>query len=294
MIGKVLTSELIAKAGQLRQEGYTIREIADELNVPASRVERALLLSNNNTPVSPPMVEQSQSVAVEPNQQALIDEQLRIDAEKKRLAEWEQSLLARSTPYAFTSNQHAQELDALAKQATAIAESQRLLDDRKAELNQLLRSLPEREEQYEQFRLRARQEKLVNRYNGAIQELLDNCDDIKWSGDDVEDYLEKLEGLKTKTTQFCDANQIDERRLLMFKGLEFLINDVSEEQQEQTSGFFASSSVNFDYSDAYRDKIKAFMVERFDQQEPSLPGAVIPTPTTPAADPDDDDDFGEE
>lgn len=293
MNGKVLTSELIARAGQLRQQGYTIREIADELAVPASRVERALLLSNN-TPVPTPPVEQSQPAPVEFNQQVLIDEQLRIDAEKKRLTEWEQSLLARSTPYAFTSNQHAKELDALAKQATAISESQRLLDDRKAELNQLLRSLPEREEQYEQFRLRARQEKLVNRYNGAVQELLDNCDDIKWSGDDVEDYLDKLESLKTKLTQFCDANQIDERRLLMYKGLEFLIDNISEEQQEQTSGFFASSSVNFDYGPIHRTKVKAFMVERFEQQEPSLPGAVLPTPATPPADADDDDDFDDE
>ena len=287
MTGKVLTDELIAKIHHLREEGYSIREIKDELIIPKNMVEKALL---QGKPVALPAVPTT-ATPVEPNQQALIDEQLRIDAEKKRLTDWEQSLLARSTPFAFTSTQHAQELDALAKQATAIAQSQRLLDNRKAELNQLLRSLPERGEQYEQFRLRARQEKLVNRYNGAVQELLNNCDDITWSGDDVEDYLEKLESLKAKLTQFCDANQIDERRLLMYKGLEFLIDDVSEEQREQTSGFFASSSVDFDYSDTHREKIKLYMVEAFDQQEPSLPGTVLPTLTTPAVSADDDDDF---
>ncbi|GEM_PF-6123769 len=287
MIGKVITDEQIAKIYQLREEGYSIREIKDELNIPKYMVEKTLLQGKSAARPAAPAVHITPA-PIEPKQQSLIDEQLRIDIERKRLTDWEQSLLARSTPHAFTSTQHAQELDALAKQATSIAQSQQLLDNRKAELNQLLKSLPEREEQYEQFRLRARQEKLVSRYNGAVQELLDNCDDMTWSGDDVEDYLEKLETLKTKLTQYCDANQIDERRLLMYKGLEFLIDDVSGEQDEQTSGFFASSSVNFDYGDTHRDLIKSFMVERFDQQTPSGVSPVVPTDNPMS---DDDDDF---
>lgn len=286
MIGKTLNDQQTRSIYQLRQEGYSIRDIASELSIPKYMVEKTLMQQpSTSLPATPAPL--AQPVPVDASQQALIDERNRLNEEAQRLADWQEQLLRQSTPFAITQAQHARELEQLAKQSATLADERADLDRREADLKRLLQSLPGQEEQYEQFRRRARQEKMVNRYNRLIQELLDNCDDIRWTGDEVDDFLELAETIKTKVTQYCDANGIDERRLLIHQGLTFLINEVSEMQDDQTSGFLASSSVDFDFSDEYQTKLKSYMVDRFEQQYPS----EVPPVVSPDKAVSDEDDF---
>lgn len=284
-----LTEQQATQALQFRREGYSIRDIAAELDVPKSQIEKLL----NQQPrsmvpigwVGDPMVEKARtlipSTVLSAQEQIQREERLAqmqsgieadrqsLDEKARILADQEQQILSRSNMYAITTREHSRQLEQLAEREKSLSQERLALDDRYAEIQRLLQSMPKQEEQYEVFRKRARQDKLVNRYNRLLQEVLEHCDDCRWSGDEVDEFLEKAESLKDQVTAFCDANQIDERRLLIYQGLAFIINDVQEEQNEQTFGLFSGSSVDFDYSPEHQGKIKAFMVQNFDQEAPA-------------------------
>ncbi|MVM39502.1 hypothetical protein GO730_21065 [Spirosoma sp. HMF3257] len=231
-------------------------------------------------------------------EQQLIQLQTKLEADRQALnqqaqmlAEQEQQILSRGNPFAVTSREHGRQLEQLAQREQALAQERLSLDDRYAELQRLLQSMPGKEEQYETFRKRARQDKLVNRYNRLLQEVLDNCDDCRWSGDEVDEFLEQAESIKDKVVSFCKAHQIDERRLLIYQGLVFIISEVEEEQEEQTTGLFSGSSVDFDYGPEYQAKIKAFMVQTFDQE---VPASSTPVESGVKTEVNDEDDEWEE
>lgn len=262
-----LSNQQIALAHQLRSEGYTIREIVAEMNVPKIYISEAL-----KQPVTlvPPAhsVNTTYPYSTNPQQQALLDQRTHVSDEAHRIADWNVQMLRQTTPFAVTSPQHLQELQELVRQTAALAADRADLERREAELKAQLQAQPNEQEQYELFRHRSRQDKLVKRYNRLIQELLDNCDDLRWTGDEVDDFLQLAEAVRTSVQQYCDANAIDERRLLIYNGLSFIIDEVSEMQDDQTSGFFASSSVDFDFSDEYQTKLKSYMVDRFELESP--------------------------
>ncbi len=309
-----LTEQQTTKALQFRREGYSIRDIADELGVPKSQIEK--LLNQHSRSMVPvghigsPMVEKAASPLRSPvsaQEQAQREERLAqmqssieadrqsLDEKARILADQEQQILSRGSVFAVSTREHSRQMEQLAEREKSLSQERLALDDRYAEIQRLLQSMPRQEEQYEIFRKRARQDKLVNRYNRLLQEVLEHCDGCRWSGDEVDEFLEKAESLKDQVTAFCDANQIDERRLLIFQGLTFIINDVQEEQDEQTSGLFSGSSVDFDYSPEHQGKIKAYMVQNFDQEAPapvSTEDDNAPTPPDSQDDEWDNEDDG--
>jgi len=109
-------------------------------------------------------------------------------------------------------------------------------------------------------------------------------------GDEVEEYLERLQTLKTKVVNFCNANEIDERRLLLFQGIEFMLDEVEEQRDDQTSGLFSSSAVYFNYSDEFQGKISAYIVQSFEQLTP-LTTLIGTSPSVLAGRDDDDADW---
>ncbi len=283
-----LTEQQANQALQFRREGYSIRDIADELGVPKSQIEKLL----NQQPrlsvplgiIGNPMVNQAASPLPSPvsaqeqtqREERLAQMQSGIEADRQALdekarilADQEQQILSRSNMYAITTREHSRQLEQLAEREKSLSQERLALEDRYAEIQRLLQSMPRQEEQYEIFRKRARQDKLVNRHNRLLQEVLENCDECRWSGDEVDEFLERAESLKDQVKAFCDANQIDERRLLIFQGLTFMINDVQDMQDEQTSGLFSGSSVDFEHGPEHQGKIKAFMVQNFDQEAPA-------------------------
>lgn len=299
-----LTDEQLGKARQLRQQGFSIRDIADELAVPKSRIEWALnqavrgqlaphptLLGESVVQPNPAILQERQQI--EQERQQLDAERQALNQKAQILAQQEQQLLSRTNSYAVTTRQHTQQFQDLAQRQQAFAQERQAFEQRQQEFQRELATMPRQEETYELYRQRAQQEKLVNRYNRLVQELLDNSDDCRWTGDEVDEYLERLQTLKAKVVNFCNANQIDERRLLLFQGIEFLIKDVEEEQEEQTSGLFSSSAVCFDYSDDTQAKISAYIVQNFEQLTPILsPDQSVPSVPAPldVDDWDEDDD----
>lgn len=284
-----LTPQQVARVHQLRNEGYTIREVADEMGVAKFHVEQAIKQPVTVTPPMPP-VPATYAYPVPAAQQELVEQRNHVADEARRITDWQQQLLRQSTPYAITSQTHIQEMEALTKQSAELAELRADLERREAALKDQLQATPDQQTQYEQFRRRAREEKFIKRYNRLIQQLLDHCDDVRWTGDEVDDFLQLAETVKANVQQYCDANAIDERRLLIYTGVSFIIDEVSEMQDDQTSGFFASSSVDFDFSEGYQDKLKALMVERFEQSAPGDGSAVLPATHTN----DDDDEFDDD
>lgn len=297
-----LTDQQLTQARGLRQQGYSIRDIADQLAVPKSRIEWAL-----SQPTFMPSATTGQPTHTSHTDEAINQERQQIEQERKQLdmerqalnekaqilSQQEQQLLSRTNSYAVTTRQHTQQLQDLAQRQQAFAQERQAFEQRQQEFQRELSAMPRQEETYERYRLRAHQEKLVSRYNRLVQELLNNSSDTRWTGDEVDEYLERLQTLKKKVVSFCDANQIDERRLLLFQGIEFLIQEVEEEQERQTSGFLSGTSVVFDYSDQYHAKISAYIVQSFDQltiiTSPDLSSAAVQISLD-----DDNDDWDDE
>lgn len=284
----VLTQQQIELAHQLRSEGYTIRDMEREMGISRMYVSEALKRPLAIVPPSHPVV---YNHTPNPQQQTLLDQRTHFNDEAYRIAEWNAQLLRQSTPFGITSPEHIKELQELTRQTAALAADRADLERREAELKAQLQTQPNEREQYEMFRHRSRQDKLVRRYNRLIQELLDNCDDLRWTGDEVDDFLQLAEAVRTSVQQYCDANAIDERRLLIYNGLSFIIDEISEMQDDQTSGFFASSSVDFDFGDEYQAKLKSYMVDRFEQESPRdlMVRKPVFDPNYDAAENDDDE-----
>jgi len=294
-----LSPQQLEKVLQLRQQRFSIRDIADELAVPKSRIEWALTHLNSTESdqqvVSNPVIERQLTELTE-QQQQIAQERQQLDGERQVLnqkaqilAQQEQQLLSRTNSYAVTTRQHTQQLQDLAQRQHAFAQERQAFEIRQQEFQRELQSMPKQEDTYELYRQRSQQEKLVNRYNRLVQELLNNSSDCRWTGDEVEEYLERLDSLKLKVTALCQVSQLDERRLLLFQGIDFLIGEVEEEQNEQTSGLFSGSSVCFNYSDVYQAKISAYIVQTFDQQT-SNPSPSMAQHIGPAGIDDEDDE----
>ena len=69
-----------------------------------------------------------------------------------------------------------------------------------------------------------------------------------------------------KLTQFCNFNRIDERRLVIYAGLSYLINLVECIQKKQTKGLFAGTSVMFNLGAETRTRITDCMATSFEQE----------------------------
>lgn len=298
-----LTPQHIEQAMNLRQEGYSIRDIAQELGVPKGQIEK-LLVQQSAITIAQTMNRQSPATdqpvtSVQPTMANLTEDQRQVEIERNRLAQkarqladFEQDLLRQSTTFNISTAQHSEDIERLAKGIAALAQEQAAFDQQQAGQQQLLQSMPGQQHVYEMVRKVIRQDKLVKRYNRLFQELIENCDDCRWSGDEVDDYLEQVEAWKAKFVAYCEANQIDRHELLMFKGINFLIDEIEEEIEDQTTGIFQNSSVTFDYSEEYQAKLKRYMVETFDQMVPTL---ATDGPISPAKlDLDDDDDLDDD
>jgi predicted transcriptional regulator len=228
---------------ELRVQGYSIRDIAAELGIPKSRVEKCL---NENRDELDRLI---LDVADEPQPTPELDSTM-IES-LKRLEELHADIVRERSEMA----------------------------QKKAELEKMLSEMPNKQQVIEEYRKKSREAKLVNRTNRLINEVLDNCDDCSWSGDDIDDFQERAESLKDRVKSFCDANDIDETKLLIYQAITFLINDIEEEQSHQTSGFFGmltGPSITITYSEKHKDKIKSYLITDFHQQSP-IP--VLPSET---------------
>ena len=222
-----MTQEQFDEVRRLNAEGYSIPDIADELGLEIEDVDEAL------TEITEDDEGDGTDVGgiVDQDVETMIEILQRMQQEKQNLA----------------------------------AERERIAAERD-ELDQKMAQLPGHEEQFETFRQRAHKDKLVARSNFLMNEVLENSDKATWSGIEVDDYLERLSALKEKVRKFCDANRLDERRLLVFKGLTFVIDLVGKMQRQQTSGLFSGKSVVFHFKPETRATIEGFVTANFEDE----------------------------
>ena len=288
-----LTPQQATQALNLKKSGYSIRDIAAELGLKKYWIEQFFIqhrtLTDLSTQALPTVAPSALTVATQlpvvplpvPSSEMLEKERqilemknqieaewVAINAKARTLAEQERQLALKSNLVSVATKEHGQKLNELATLQQDLVKERAKWESRNNELNRQLRAMPNEEELYNAFKKRARKEKLVDRHNGLVQELLDNCEDCTWSGEEVDDYLEKLESLKDKIVAFCQENSTDPTGLLIYQGLVFLSNDVEQESDEQNSGLFSGTSVEFDYSPEYQAKIQALLVETFEDIAP--------------------------
>lgn len=221
---------------------------------------------NASLQASPQLLEKEQQLAI--MQTRLEADRAALKTQAGILADQEKRLALRSDMVSMATREHNDKLNELATLQRTLADEKRELESRYTESNGFSRSTADEQVLYEVFRKRARKEKLAKRYNGLVQELLVNCDGCTWSGEDVDDYLERLESLKDKIIAFCDENGINPAELLLFQGLIFLSNDVEGETEHQTSGLFSGSSVKFNYGPDYQAKLQSLTIQTFDDPAP--------------------------
>lgn len=228
-----LSKERVDQIIELRDAGYSIREIASEVDVPKSTVERALKTeSQPSAPLagSPQVLEIKLSeLPAKENEKpaALTPDQLRLREREIDLS-FEQIALEKH------------KIDAI----TRLSE----------------RSIEEKAE-----RLESRKRLLVNKFNRLLKEFTDNCQDSTWDRDEVEDFINMGDTLMGKIRALCDSADIDEGGLAIWNHLDTLIGQM-EDTLEKPGGFFRKAEIEFDLTDAERKEFEDYVITDFEEE----------------------------
>ena len=199
-----------------------------------------------------------------------------LDGKAQTLAQQEYQLHQQSTGL-LTRAEQQRLIAQLDQQQQAISAERQQLEGLRESIQEQQRALPQQQETFETYRIRHDQQKLVQRYLDLLNELIDNSSDVRWSAEEVDDYLDRAETLLYKVRHCCKANRIDERRLLLYRGLLRLLDQVEAAQNEQTSGLFASSSVTFDYDVDERAALNAYRISGFtDESAQAARAEIVP------------------
>lgn len=212
---------------ELREAGYSIREIASEVDVPKSTVERALK-SDSSTLMS--------HAAPVP--------------------------LAVSNPQIGQSGdgtEHAR----LREREIDPGENKIVLG--KAS-NELLTKMTERLEGAKAGRLEARKQVLADKFNRMLREFIDNCQDSTWERDEVEDFIERADILMEKVTALCERVPVDEESLAIWNHLDILIDFMEELLEEQGKWFFGKSTIELDLTDQEQKRFAEFAITDFEDE----------------------------
>lgn len=235
-----MTNEQIEEARELREQGYSLRDIETKLKVSKSAVDRAL--KDDETTISGvpgPTV-------------------------GKRHATTESFELGRLD--LTSSHQRGMAELEIKQEELALQRRQTELDaERAGNDKQLLRIREqqfEKEQQAEADRLVSRKEMLTGKFNRLVRELLKNCEDANWSEHEVDEYLGRVKDLKTKIGRFCDKHVIDEDELAIWHHAAALSKLIEQTKEDNTAWF--GSDVSFDFEKKQVQQVKRWLIEDFD------------------------------
>lgn len=222
-----MNEEQITEIKRLNTEGYSPRDIADELKIEIDQVETVLASSD-------------EAATDGGKENGDID-----DDDLETIAKV---------------------IDRLRREKAELAQERERVAAERQELTNKMGQLPQHEEQYESFKTRTHRAKMTARFNYLLNELIEDCQKSTWSGAEVDDYLERASSLREKVKKFCDGNRIDERRLLIFQGLGHVIEKITAMQKNQTSGLFSGRSVRFDFKPETKAAVEAFRITDFEDE----------------------------
>lgn len=257
-----MTDKQIAEMAELKKEGCSIREIAGIMGIPKSNVERGLKEAGNTT---------DDVSLIEAGSGRVLDRDVQLKAlefdHERKMAEME---LRKEEVAIQRQKFKVKELEAQ-NQRTALDADERLA---------------EREEQRLNERTENRKAVLVSKFNRLVQELLDNCKKATWEGEEINEYLVRVDALKEKLFKFCERHGIDEEELAIWYSLHELIS-FWEKAKEDLTGWF-SDDVELDCTVEEITTINSWFVSEFDE--------VIDEPETArnTVDSDEDEDNEDE
>ena len=222
---------------ELRESGYSIREIASEVGVPKSTVERALK-SEGPATVSP---RASLSVSNQSEEVQKIAENNKHEREMTKLQ------IERENNELKLKELEARTLEASVQKAR-IETSQKALEQAENERME---------------KIEGRKRVLVDKFNRLLKEFTDNCQDSTWDTSDVEDFIDRGDILLEKVTALCGKIHADEESLVIWNHLEILL-DYMDEVLEGKKSLFGKAEIEFDLSKVERRRFEAYRVDDFD------------------------------
>lgn len=261
-----MTNEQIAEAQQLREQGLSFRDIEKKLgpDVSKSAIERALKADPSTVNDTPAPAFGKRPATAESVELGKLDLTL---THERKMAELE-----------------------IRKEELALQRRQTELDAEKTENEKRLLRIREQqfeqEQRAEEDKLASFKEMLVGKLNRLVRELLKNCQDSTWSGDDVDEYIERVKALKTQIGRFCDKHAFDEDGLAIWHHLAALLKLVEQTKESNTAWF--GSNVSFDFDKKQVKQVKAWLIKDFDDEY------VKPTKKADDEDDEDDDDQADE
>lgn len=240
----------LEQAYGLRQQGYSIRDIAAELDIPKSTVDNGL---RNYQPsvagladVEPVTTKRAATATGSP-----------ATGESLGLIEARLSHERKMTELSFRQEEIKLQRKGLELREMEAANERDMLAIKKSQLD--LASTAENE------RVEGRKRQYLGKFNRLVKELLDNCgEDDTWSEEEVTDYLERAEALEDKILQFCDYHHIDDESLVIVANLGVLVAYV-EKAKDEKSGMF-TSDVCFDADKEQKREIGSWVVSDFDEE----------------------------
>ncbi|MDB5243687.1 MAG: hypothetical protein JWP57_4312 [Spirosoma sp.] len=261
-----MSTEEINEAERLRAEGYSIREIAGLMGIDKGKIERRTstpLRARNIVDDLPDIPATDKGLSSEVHMKALeLDHERKMtdfDLRKEEMAIKRQEL-------------KTQEVQAQAK-VLELQIAEKELD---------------REQEKENARIIARGEVLVSKLNRLVQELLDSCRKATWQGEDVNEYLVRLDSLKEKVLKFCERNGIDEEELHIWQSINAL-SVFWEKAKEDLTGWF-SDDVELNATKKEQAMFRSWLVSEFDDLGVAVESDEVDSEDENEEDEEDEDD----
>lgn len=236
------TNEVTEQIFELREAGYSIREIAAEVNVPKSTVER--ILKTESIPSAVAQINLGQPQPGTSHDVSIIKLQLEHQREMLKLEMSRDEMQLRKKEIELRT----QEVAAQKAQIDAsMKHSDRMQEEK---LNQL----------------EGRKQVLVSKFNRLLMEFVDNCQDATWDKEEVEDFIERGDALGDKIDSLCRKLNIDDESLAIWNHFEILMDYVEGQLEEQSKGLFGGGTIEFSLSDRERTKVRNLAITDFDDE----------------------------
>jgi len=241
----------LANIRDLRNQGLSIRDIADETGLSKSAVDRAL--KDDTIPIgkSP-----GNDTTAEPTAKLTEKRPTPATSGNVELGKLDLEL---SHERFLAKIKIEQESMALQRRQLEI-EAERIEHERKVLANR--EKTIEWQQQAEEDKLAQQKEMLMDRHNRLVRELLKNCQDSSWSEPETDEYIDRVKKTQKKVTRFCDEQAINEDGLAIHRNLSSLLKLV-ETTKEEESGFF-SSDITFDFDKVQVKEVKGWLIEDFE------------------------------
>lgn len=255
--------QLIAEAADLRLQGYSMREIAEQLGSSKSTISRWLQQYDaEQEDLSGDLAGQPQdeeeTPAVRPNTRPEPAHASRKGTGDTKLGMGDTELGKLKLDYAHREAMADKGLEA---RRIGLSEKEYLLKERE-------QNLVRKEKELRQMQLSQRKQIFVRQFVRLADELLEDCQDCKWDAPDVKQYMSKADKLQHEIEQFCKKKiHADYEELYLWQILNWINSVVAELYEHWQSRLIPGNTILFDLDDQQVEILEdAVELEDFHEQ----------------------------